>query len=148
MTEFLRRLVIKFFLDEKIINERKALESIISLKGTKARKLSGFSIDNRVKLFGGDHKAGESLEQYISRLQASPARKQDQQKRAIATDNKFCYNSGTGDHVIIVCEGCRYQVNSDIAVGGKDYLSGELLPMEKVSTPYCATMGKLSKFLK
>ncbi len=36
MTEFLRRLVIKFFLDEKIINERKALESIISLKGTKA----------------------------------------------------------------------------------------------------------------
>ncbi len=104
MTEFLRRLVIKFFLDEKIINERKALES--------------------------------------------PARKPDQQKRAIATDNKFCYHSGTGAHVIIVCEGSPYQLNSDIAVGGKEYLSGEPLPMEKLSTPCCATMGKLSKLLK
>lgn len=53
-----------------------------------------------------------------------------------------------GDDIVIVCDNCGYKANKDIAVGIKDYTSGEPLPLEKVETPDCVSMDDLSAFLK
>jgi hypothetical protein len=60
MTELFRRLVIKFFVDKKLINEDFA-KKLLSWKN------SGFSIDNSVRIYGKDYKAKEALAQYIAR---------------------------------------------------------------------------------
>ena len=53
-----------------------------------------------------------------------------------------------GDDIVIVCDNCGYKANKDIAVGIKDYTSGDPLPMKKKKTPGCVTMDDLSGFLK
>ena len=60
MTELFRRLVIKHFQDNKLINDEFA-RNLLSWKN------SGFSIDNSVIIYGSDYKAKESLAQYTIR---------------------------------------------------------------------------------
>jgi hypothetical protein len=58
MTELFRRLVIKHFQDNKLINVDFA-RNLLSWKN------SGFSIDNSVKIAANDNRARETLAQYI-----------------------------------------------------------------------------------
>jgi len=64
MTEVFRRRVVKYFEDNKLINSDFAL-NLISWKN------SGFSIDNSVRIFGGNNKAREAIAQYIARCPIS-----------------------------------------------------------------------------
>jgi prolyl-tRNA synthetase len=61
---------------------------------------------------------------------------------------EFLMPSRRGAHEIIVCEQCRYCASRDIAVGGKEYLSGEPLALEKAATPGCTGMDDLARFLE
>ncbi len=61
---------------------------------------------------------------------------------------EFLMPSGDGDDVVVGCKNGHYHANRDIAVGSKQYIGGDLLAMEKVETPCCATMEKLSEYLK
>ncbi len=61
---------------------------------------------------------------------------------------EFLMPSKDGDQVIITCEHCGYCANRDIAVGGKEHLTGQPLAMEKVKTPECTTMEELSRHLE
>jgi len=54
ITEFFRQLVIKHFVDKKLLNENFA-QNLLSWKN------SGFSIDNSVRIFSLDDKAKEAL---------------------------------------------------------------------------------------
>ncbi|MBW8003971.1 MAG: transposase [Planctomycetes bacterium] len=60
MTELFRRLVIKYFQEKNLINERFA-RNLLSWKN------SGFSVDNTVRIYGNDNKAREALSQYIAK---------------------------------------------------------------------------------
>ena len=64
MTELFRRLVIKLFINKKLINEDLA-KNLLSWKN------SGFSIDNSARIYGNDDKAKEALAQYIARCPIS-----------------------------------------------------------------------------
>ncbi len=64
MTEAFRRLVIKHFVDKKMINND-FTHNLLSWKN------SGFSIDNSVRIFGSADKARESFAQYIARCPIS-----------------------------------------------------------------------------
>ncbi len=57
------RLVVKSFLEKKLINDRFAQAHIVILKGTKAWKHSGFSVDNSIRIYGYDDKTREALSQ-------------------------------------------------------------------------------------
>ena len=61
---------------------------------------------------------------------------------------EFLMPADFGDAVIIACEKCGYSANSDVAVGVKESISGNPSPIEKIPTPGCTTMEKLSTFLK
>jgi hypothetical protein len=64
MTELFRRKVIRYFEENKLINQDFA-RNLLSWKN------SGFSIDNSVRIFGSDNKTRESLAQYIARAPIS-----------------------------------------------------------------------------
>jgi len=64
MSEYFRRMIIKFFLDRKLINESFA-QNLLTWRH------SGFSINNEIRINGSDEKARENLSQYIDRLSAS-----------------------------------------------------------------------------
>jgi len=52
-----------------------------------------------------------------------------------------------GDDTVIICDSCGYKANKEVAVGIKDYRSGNPLPIELVETPGYTTMEGLSSFL-
>ncbi len=60
MTECFRRRVIRFFLDKELITESFA-SNLLSWKN------SGYSIDAKLRLYGSDDKARESIAQYLVR---------------------------------------------------------------------------------
>ncbi len=60
MTELFRRLVIKYFQQNKLITERFARNLL-------CWKNSGFSLDNSIRVYGNDDKAREALSQYIAK---------------------------------------------------------------------------------
>lgn len=60
---------------------------------------------------------------------------------------EFLMPSGDGDNVVVLCKKGHYRANRDIAVGSKKHMGGDPLAMEKVETPCCVTMDKLSKYL-
>lgn len=60
---------------------------------------------------------------------------------------EFLMPAEGGDHALIRCEQCQYAASQEVAIGGKEYLRGELLPLEKIATPGCATMDALAAFL-
>jgi len=65
MSEYFRRVIIKFFLKKKLINANLAT-SLVNWRH------SGFSLDNSVHLPAGSTKARKALSQYISRRMAVP----------------------------------------------------------------------------
>jgi prolyl-tRNA synthetase len=60
---------------------------------------------------------------------------------------EFLMPAASGDHALIRCGKCQYAASKEVAIGGKDYLRGEMLPLEKVATPGCATIESLGQFL-
>lgn len=54
LPELFRRLVIKYFQEKKLINEKFA-HNLLSWKN------SGFSVDNSIRIYGNDNKAREAL---------------------------------------------------------------------------------------
>ena len=60
---------------------------------------------------------------------------------------EFLMPSGDGDNVVVGCKNGHYRANRDIAVGSKQHIGGDPLAMEKVETPCCVTMDKLSEYL-
>ncbi|MBA7716504.1 hypothetical protein ES703_125577 [subsurface metagenome] len=60
MTECFRRLVIKLFLEKKLIGQHMA-DNLLTWRH------SGFSIDSSIRFFGGSQKERENLAQYIAR---------------------------------------------------------------------------------
>jgi prolyl-tRNA synthetase len=53
----------------------------------------------------------------------------------------------SGDHGLISCSKCQYAASKEVAIGGKEYLRGEPLPLEKTATPGCGTIESLEQFL-
>jgi prolyl-tRNA synthetase len=60
---------------------------------------------------------------------------------------EFLMPAAGGDHALIRCGKCQYAASKEVAIDGKDYLRGEMLPLEKVATPGCATIESLGQFL-
>ncbi len=60
---------------------------------------------------------------------------------------EFLMPSEHGDDTVIVCDSCGYTANSEIALGVKEFTSEPPLNLEKIETPDCQTMEKLSAFL-
>ena len=52
-----------------------------------------------------------------------------------------------GDHALISCSKCQYAASKEVAIGGKEYLRGDPLPLQKVATPGCGTIDSLERFL-
>jgi len=52
-----------------------------------------------------------------------------------------------GDHTLIACEKCQYAASQEVAIGGKEYLRGEPLPLQRKATPGCVTIEALAEFL-
>jgi prolyl-tRNA synthetase len=61
---------------------------------------------------------------------------------------EFLMQSKEGDDVVVVCEKCGYRANREIAIACKEYSSEIPLPAERIRTPECNTMHRLSKYLK
>ena len=60
---------------------------------------------------------------------------------------EFLMPAAGGDHALIRCGKCQYAASKEVAIGGKEYLRGEMLPLEKVATPGCGTIEALAQFL-
>ncbi len=67
MNEYFRRMIIKFFSGLEADQRTICSKSINTLKGTKAWRHSGFSINNEIRIYGSDEKARENLSQYVAR---------------------------------------------------------------------------------
>ena len=61
---------------------------------------------------------------------------------------EFLMPSKEGEDVVVVCDECGYRANREIAIGHKEYSSENPLPTERIRTPECTTMHRLSKYLK
>ena len=61
---------------------------------------------------------------------------------------EFLMPSKEGEEVIVICDNCGYKANRDIAIAHKEYGSETPLPVEKILTPECTSMNRLSRFLK
>lgn len=60
---------------------------------------------------------------------------------------EFLMESEYGDDFILICNHCGYRANREVAVGIKDTTPGNPKPLQKVKTPGCTTMDKLSAYL-
>jgi prolyl-tRNA synthetase len=60
---------------------------------------------------------------------------------------EFLMPAAIGDHAFIRCGKCQYAASKEVAIGGKEYLRGDMLPLEKTSTPGCDTIDSLVQFL-
>ncbi len=61
---------------------------------------------------------------------------------------EFLLPSKEGDDVVVTCDSCGYRANREIAIAHKDYSSETPLPAERIRTPECTSMHRLSSFLK
>jgi prolyl-tRNA synthetase len=60
---------------------------------------------------------------------------------------EFLMPAAIGDHALIRCGKCQYAASKEVAIGGKEYLRGEMQPLEKVATPGCESIDSLVQFL-
>lgn len=60
---------------------------------------------------------------------------------------EFLLPSSHGEDVVISCRECGYRANRDVAMAIKDPIVEGLKPLERIDTPGCTNMKKLSKFL-
>ena len=61
---------------------------------------------------------------------------------------EFLLPSKEGDDVVVTCDSCGYRANREVAIAHKEYSSEMPLPAERIRTPECDSMHRLSKFLK
>jgi prolyl-tRNA synthetase len=61
---------------------------------------------------------------------------------------EFLMPSREGEDVFVICEHCAYKANRDVAIAHKEYGSENPLPLEKILTPECTSMNRLSRYLK
>ncbi len=61
---------------------------------------------------------------------------------------EFLMPAAIGDHALIRCGKCQYAASKEVAIGGKEYLRAEALPLEKVATPGCQTIEALAQLLE
>jgi len=62
--------------------------------------------------------------------------------------HEFMYLTPIGEDTLMICDNCGYSANLQIAVFKKHPFSDEQqLPLEKVATPGCKTIGDLATFL-
>ncbi|NWG18057.1 MAG: proline--tRNA ligase [Chloroflexi bacterium] len=63
--------------------------------------------------------------------------------------HEFMYLTPVGEDTLLVCDGCGYAANREVARFSKPELPHEIsLPLEKVSTPGTTTIESLAKFLE
>ena len=61
---------------------------------------------------------------------------------------EFLMESQCGDDTLTICESCGYRANADIAVGYRDIQQQAPRELERVETPDCRTMRRLSRYLE
>jgi prolyl-tRNA synthetase len=61
---------------------------------------------------------------------------------------EFLMPAAIGDHALIRCGKCQYAASKEVAIGGKEYLRGELQPLEKIATPGIQTIEALAQLLQ
>ena len=61
---------------------------------------------------------------------------------------EFLMESQCGDDMLTICDNCGYHANADIAVGRREIRQQAPLPLDKVTTPDCRTMRRLSRYLE
>jgi len=62
--------------------------------------------------------------------------------------HEFMYLTPIGEDTLIICEGCNYSANRQVAIFGKETPAPEPeLPLEKVATPGSKTIGELASYL-
>jgi prolyl-tRNA synthetase len=61
---------------------------------------------------------------------------------------EFLMPAASGDHALIRCGKCQYAASQEVAIGGKEYLRGDMQPLEKVATPDCQTIEALARFFE
>ena len=62
--------------------------------------------------------------------------------------HEYMYLSTIGEDTIIMCSGCGYTANRQIATFKKTFHKEEAKPLDKVLTPDCKTIDELALFLK
>ena len=61
---------------------------------------------------------------------------------------EFLMPTKTGDNIVVICDSCGYQATLDIAKSIKEINSDETMKeLERVKTPGCTTMKRLSEYL-
>jgi len=61
---------------------------------------------------------------------------------------EFLMESPCGDDTLTICDNCGYHANAEIAVGLRDIKREAPKELEKVTTPDCRTMRRLSRYLE
>ncbi len=61
---------------------------------------------------------------------------------------EFLMESQCGDDMLTICDNCGYHANAEIAVGRREIRQQAPLTLEKVKTPDCRTMRRLSRYLE
>lgn len=61
---------------------------------------------------------------------------------------EFLMESPCGDDTLTICDNCGYHANAEIAVGLRDIKREAPKELEKVATPDCRTMRRLSRYLE
>ncbi|MDA0745554.1 MAG: proline--tRNA ligase [bacterium] len=63
--------------------------------------------------------------------------------------HEFMYLSSAGEDTLLLCDGCGYRANRQVAVFQREEPeTGDPLPREEVATPGCKTIEQLAEFLK
>ncbi len=62
--------------------------------------------------------------------------------------HEYMYLSPIGEDTIITCPSCDYTENRQVATFRKEYFTGDLKPLEKVSTPESKTIDDLASYLQ
>ena len=61
---------------------------------------------------------------------------------------EFLLATQCGDDLLTICDTCGYHANVDIAVGLREIRQERPEPLQRISTPDCRTMRRLSRFLE
>lgn len=63
--------------------------------------------------------------------------------------HEFMYLNATGEDTLLLCEGCGYRANRQVATYRREDVKAEdLKPVEEVETPNCKTIAEVAAFLK
>jgi prolyl-tRNA synthetase len=106
------------------------------------------------------HTSQEDLEQYYDRVHKAYERifkRCGLPAISVASDVGMMGGSGahefmavteSGEDTLIICDKCGYSANREVAKAKRNYIKGDMLPMEEVETPGKKTIEEVSDFLK